>query len=35
MGWFESELLSECSEEKSQGNVLITQSLSSKLLFIV
>jgi hypothetical protein len=28
MGWFESELLSACSEEKSQGNVLISQSLA-------
>jgi hypothetical protein len=35
MAWFKSELLSACSEEKSENNQLILQSLASTLLSIV
>lgn len=35
MGWFESELQSACSEEKSENNAIVTQSLASTLPFTV
>ncbi len=35
MGWFKSQLLSACSEEKSENNQLIMQSLASTLQSIV
>ena len=35
MGWFESQLLTACTQEKSENNELILQSLASTLLFII